>query len=385
MPGFFIIGNPGSRRIELFQSALARLGCPSARLVAYADLLSGRQELPQVVVPDSIVRIESPGRDFQVERLLLATGADAAAKARLDYLSPSAAKTLPFDKGQILFPHQWYLGFCKAMHLIKEQLAACPEHHLMNDPDDITVMFDKPRCHERLDQANIPVPRSLNPVSSYAELVERMTEQRCYRVFVKLSYGSSASGVVAYQFNPNGQGRQRATSTVEMVRERGNLRLYNSRRLRTYQDVAEISELIDALCRHGVHVEQWLPKAGIDDHTFDLRVVVIAGQARHTVVRQSRSPMTNLHLLNARGNLGKVQGLLGAARWEAARRSCEGALAAFPKSLYAGVDLLIRSDFCRHAVLEINAFGDLLPGITHRGQDTYMAEIQAMYKNIEPL
>ena len=33
----------------------------------------------------------------------------------------------------------------------------------------------------------------------------------------------------------------------------------------------------------------------------------------------------------------------------------------FPKSLYAGIDLRISPDYQHHQVLEVNAFGDLLP------------------------
>ncbi len=34
--------------------------------------------------------------------------------------------------------------------------------------------------------------------------------------------------------------------------------------------------------------------------------------------------------------------------------------------------------FRRHYLLEVNAFGDLLPGIVHRGCDTYQAEIDSV-------
>ena len=201
-----------------------------------------------------------------------------------------------------------------------------------------------------------------------------MADARCFRVFVKLAHGSSASGVVAYQTN----GRlHQATTTVEMVREGDDLRLYNSRRVRTYRDPAEILALIDALCRHRVHVERWLPKAGLGGRALDLRVVTIAGRPRHTVVRLSRTPMTNLHLLNDRGDVGPVRQRMGEAAWSAALRTCERAATCFPGSLYAGVDLLIQSGWRRHAVLELNAFGDLLPGVLDGGVDTYTAEIQA--------
>jgi hypothetical protein len=45
-----------------------------------------------------------------------------------------------------------------------------------------------------------------------------MREQNCHRGFVKLAYGSSASGVVAYQTDGR---RHLATTTVETLRQRG--------------------------------------------------------------------------------------------------------------------------------------------------------------------
>jgi hypothetical protein len=50
----------------------------------------------------------------------------------------------------------------------------------------------------------------------------------------------------------------------------------------------------------------------------------------------------------------------------------------FPGSLYAGIDLLIANGFRKHAILEVNAFGDLLPNVLWNGRDTYTAEIEAV-------
>jgi hypothetical protein len=369
---YVLIGIPGGRRVELFQAALARLGRPAARVVAYADLLAGRVCLPDLVPPGALVRIESPGKDFATERALLAAGAPAAAAEGGPWTAPEQIERLAFDKGRILWVRQWYLGLCAALDLVRRQLSACGPHRLMSAPDEIALMFDKRACHARLAESGLPLPRTLGPVRSYAELRAAMASQRSPRVFVKLAHGSSASGAVAYQTDG---ARHHATTTVEMVRAGGELRLYNSRRLRVLEDQGEIATLIDALAGHALHVEQWLPKAGIDGHTFDLRVVVIAGRARHTVVRQSKGPMTNLHLLNTRGDPERVRERLGPESWEATRRTCEQTMLAFPACHYAGIDLLVAPGYRRHAVLEVNAFGDLLPGLLDQGQDTYEAEI----------
>lgn len=378
---FVVIGNPGGRRVELFQAALNELRLPAARVISYLDLISGKEALPRSVRDGMVVRIESPGKDFEVERALIVAGADAAdGDERFDRVSRRAAQNLSFERGRILYPRQWYLGYCATLRLIELQLAECPPHcqfprplpQRMNSPAEIALMFDKVACHQALRSRGAPVAPGLGAVNSFDELVGRMRELNCHRVFVKLAYGSSASGVVAYQTDGL---RHQATTTVEMARHNGELRLYNSRRIRVYRDWREIAELIDALCRHRVHVEQWLPKAGLDNRTFDLRVVVIAGRACHTVARLSRSPLTNLHLLNERGDPDAVRERVGRAAWDAAMLDCERAMECFPESLYAGIDLLFTPDFRRRAVIEVNAFGDLLPGVFWRGRDAYTSEL----------
>jgi len=97
------------------------------------------------------------------------------------------------------------------------------------------------------------------------------------------------------------------------------------------------------------------------------------------VVRLSPSPITNLHLLNDRSDPSALMRRMGDAAWSDALRACERSVrVCAPDSLYAGVDLAVMTGFRRHAVLEVNAFGDLLPGVTSGGQDTYMAELLAL-------
>jgi hypothetical protein len=359
----------------LFKDALSRLGLPLPVLVTWADLLAGRVSLAHSVRAGDVVRLESPGRDWEVERALLRIGADAPDLAPYDRLSAREMEALSFECGRIHAPRQWYLGFRRALAQIQAQLAECSSHTPLSDPDEIAVMFDKTACHERLERAEIRVPKSLGSPGSFAELRERMATARCPRVFVKLAHGSSASGVVAYQSQGD---RHQAATTTEAVRVEGELRLYNSRRVRVLTDLAEIAEVIDALCRHHVHVERWLPKAGLDGQCFDLRVLSISGQPQHGIARLSRSPMTNLHLLNGRAALARVQARMRPEAWEAVLDTCRRTAAAFPRSLQAGIDLLIGPDYRQHAVGEVNAFGDLLPGVLHAGRDTYSAQIEAV-------
>ena len=246
----------------------------------------------------------------------------------------------------------------------------------MNHPCDIAVMFDKPKCHERFSNNNLPVAHSLGKIHSYEQhLREQMQAQGLERVFVKLSHGSSASGVIAYRANSRFES---AITTVERVREDDETLLYNSRRIRNYTKREEIADIINILTAEGVIVEEWLPKARLQGCGFDLRVVVINGEAQHVVVRLGKSPMTNLHLGNERGNINEFLAKVGDENWQKMKRTCEQAAGLFPDSLYCGVDLMILPDWEQHAVLEINAFGDLLPGILWNGMDTYMSEIKSI-------
>jgi hypothetical protein len=167
------------------------------------------------------------------------------------------------------------------------------------------------------------------------------------------------------------------------VQHNGETRLYNSRKIRQYTEREAIADIINILCAEGVQVEEWLPKARLQNRQFDVRVVVIDGEAQHVVVRLGHSPMTNLHLGNERTNLDALLTKVKPDNWEEMKRTCEAAAALFPNSLYCGIDLLIRPDYQQHAILEINAFGDLLPGTTWNGFDTYTSEVQAMLKKVK--
>ena len=373
-PRFVVVGNPENRRVTLFQAALARAEAAPARVVSWIDLLTGRDALERAVTEGAIVRFESPGEDFAVEREILAIGAGVADEGEAPQIAAEAARQLPEDRGLILHPRQWYLGFREALRRCARALDACPPHARLNDPFEIAVMFDKRLCHAACEQGGVPVPRALGPVRSYDELRARMEERGIRRVFVKLSCGSSASGVVALQVRAAGV---EARTSVELVRRDGAIQLYNALRLRRYTEGADVRAVVDRLAAEGVHVEEWIPKAAVGGRTFDLRVVVIAGAARHVVVRTSPGPITNLHLGNRRGDVAEAREHAGADRWTAALRAAEQAALLFPGARYAGVDLVIASSLRRHAVLEINAFGDLLPGVLDGGKDTYAAEIAA--------
>ncbi|MFN6480181.1 STM4014 family protein [Nostoc sp. DedQUE07] len=377
MLNFILIANPENRRVGFLQQAIAHFNLPPATVVDYADLIAGKQTLEQFNTPNTIIRFDSPEKNFDVDKAIIAEGSrEIFSTSSHQHISAEAATKLEFDKGLILYPRQWYLGWRYLLQKWETQLTPLLTNgEFMNHPQDIAVMFDKPACHERFSHHNIPVPRSLGKIHNYEHLREQMQMQGIERVFVKLSHGSAASGVVAYRANSRFES---AITTVERVRENEQTLLYNSRKIRYYTHCEEIADIINILTAEGVQVEEWLPKAHLQECGFDVRVVVINGEAQHIVVRLGKSPMTNLHLGNERGHTEEFLAKVGVENWQIMKRTCEQAAALFPNSLYCGVDLLIFPDWKTHAILEINAFGDLLPGILWNGMDTYTNEVKAI-------
>jgi hypothetical protein len=371
-----LIANPGDKRVTLRQAARARAGLPPADVVAYADLLTGRTRLEAYIRPGSAVRFESPGRDWDVERLLIAAGAAVADSRPAERITAADALRLEFDRGRLRFLRQWYLGWRRMLGEWGRELRELePDrpHRRFNDPDEIAVMVDKPACIARFAAAGVAVPEPLGgEPRTFDELRDAMLRRGMPRVFVKSSHGSSAAGAVALAVHPSGD--LAAYTTTETVREAGSVRFYSSRRVRRLDRRRDVAPVVDYLLAEGAQVERWLPKAQHRGRGLDLRVVVTAGRATHAVVRLSRSPMTNLHLLNERAALADLGDDLPPDRWTAARAACEAAAGCFPGTLASGVDLLFSAGFRRHAVPEINAFGDLLPGTVDlhgQGGDTY--------------
>ena len=201
----------------------------------------------------------------------------------------------------------------------------------------------------------------------------RATGQR--RVFLKPCHGSSAAGVVALETNGT---ELQAFSTLEIRESPDGVRLYNRRKIQVYRGLGAVRRLVEAACRERCLAQAWIPKAGMFGGPFDLRVLVIGGRARHVMMRLGRGPMTNSQLLGGKGDVDALRSRMGDPAWGDMLALCEAAMTkCFPRSLYAGLDVLIEPDFRTAWILEVNAFGDLLPRILHEGMDTYEAEIAA--------
>lgn len=365
-PALVVVGNPTNRRVTLFQQAARAARLPDVRVVPWLAVLSGQARFHA----GDLVRLDSPGEDAEVEKAL--RGVD--------------------DPTRVEGTARWYERFTAALDEVARAVTAAGAT-LLDDPRDLAVFFDKRLCHGALREAGIAVPES--PTSGAdAPAVRGWEDVRALqeatglrRVFLKLAHGSSASGVLALETASGG--RAQATTSVERD---GRGRLFNSLRVRRYSTEREVGALVDALAPDGLHIERWLPKASQGGRTADLRVVVIAGRATHALVRTSRSPMTNLHLGGARGDLAAARAAIDRAGgdWAGALQLCEAAAELFPGSLRIGVDLLPSPDWRGFSIGEVNGFGDLLPGLTGlpgsgaETQDTYAAQISAVRARYTP-
>ncbi len=350
-----LIGNPENRRVQDFQRAWNDLGFSPITVISYQDLLEQPSCLEHLAVDR--LRIDSPGENEQIAHSLIQLG--------------GGPENCPLEFGEIAYLGEYHYGYCQLLANIQASGIPC-----QNDPIEISVMFDKWASHQRFQAFGLPRPQSQLAPTELAALRDWMTERGAGRFFLKPLHGSSASGVCALQWR--GQ-RQQLTAPLRIE----GARLVNSLKVQQYRQSDEIAFILAKLLPQGMIIEQWIPKLCLTDGAVDLRVLVIAGQARHRVVRQSKHPMTNLHLGNQRGSELELIDHIGRDSYQKALDLAEQAASCFPATLSAGVDILIDQSG-RSWIGEINAFGDLLPRLIDRGESAYQAvarQLQQMHNS----
>jgi hypothetical protein len=385
-PAVLIVGNLGNRRVTGFVDALARRGWPPPILRSHRELLGEPERLLELPDEPLFVRLESVGEDPQVERRLLERGAAALPDdATCERLSAAELGRMAVRHGQLLAPRQHHAGLLDYLDALDRVFAARPSWRVLNPIADLRALFDKRETSRRYAAAGIPVPEPLPGLAAITcadDLRAAMAAQRWPAVFVKLSCASSASGLALYRHIPTRPAGERdmVLTTVAQT-EAGR---FNSLRLRRLHDRSEVDALLDWLIGEGVQIERAISKARLGGRVFDLRVLVVTrsnadavGEPAFCVVRQSRHPITNLHLGGERGDLEAVQRLLSPGVWSAAMDSCVRAFSCHG-CLHVGVDLMFEADLRGHRVLEANAFGDLLPGLMRAGKSVYEWEIDAL-------
>lgn len=369
---YIIIGNPDNRRVRMFQDELIAAAHPRAIEVSYRALLDDPSVLAELPDEPFVVRQDSAGEDFEVERRLLALGYEDAIAAGATTIDPDAIARLEDDRGRILCPRQQHLGFCRLLSRLEAIYAQHPSWRIMSQPSAIAELFDKRATSRRWRGLGVPVAESLDNVQTYEQLRELSRQRGWDAVYVKVSCSSSASCLAIYHPDDHHGADDSLITTIEHTPRAW----YNSLRLRRYRG-ARLREIVTFLLREGAHIERAVPKAILDGARFDLRIVTIAGAPVFTVVRQSRHDITNLHLGGWRGNLAAFEARLPEDTRAAIDTSCR-TIARASACSRIGIDVLVERDWTGHRVLEGNAFGDLLPNLERDGVTVYGWQVRAV-------
>jgi len=349
-----VLGVSGSKRWRGLRAAAAAAGAP-VQLIEWRDWLAAPDLLAEALQAPCSFKIEPPGDDPQAHLALLHMGCE-----RLG-LPPCSAP----ERGELASVDAWFKGFETVMQRLTTLLESQPQACFVNAPDEIIAMTDKLHCQHRLREHGVATAPLLGSFRGYDHLIEILDREGLDRVFIKARYGSSAAGVVAYR---RASGRQQATTSALLHAD--GRRLFNVKRLRSYQRLDDVRRVIDLVAAQGAYAEAWIPKPRAGDCHFDLRVVTLAGRASHRVARLGRRPVTNLHLDSERVDPAQ---LLSADDLAAMERTAEQAARVFARASIVGFDLVVHRGTVR--VLEANAFGDLLPGLLWEGRDTYAAAL----------
>lgn len=338
------------------------------------DLLRHPERLAGLAQEPRLVRIDSTGENAEVERLLLERGFEDAAALDVSTLEPGQLADAPPARGQIVCPRQRHLGFLRYLKSLDAVFSERPRWRVLSPPQSIAELFDKRLTSRRYAKAGIPVPEAIDEVRSPEALRAKMRARGWEKVFVKLTCGSSASCLAIFRHAPVGR------DTVMTTVERTDAGWFNSLRVRRIDKAAGIDELLGFLLREGSIVERAIPKARLKGKFMDLRVLVVDREPAFTLVRQNSHPITNLYLGGRRGDAKAFHKAVPLEELAAAMESCRR-VGACHDSFQVAIDLLFEPGFRNHHVLEANAFGDLLPGLTRDGLSVYAWQIRAILRH----
>jgi hypothetical protein len=370
-PRYVIIANPGSKRWEAYAPELRafwqeRGAEAEIDLVPWRNVLDRHGNLdglPAFERP-ALVRLESPGRDWEVSKRFFHIGSQTTGKGvETDWLS------LPYRKGYLVQPELLYQGFRRVLQGLRASFDSKPQLRPLCCPLTVAELFDKNATQARLNEASLPTPRALSAPDSAAQLLEQLREAGFRTTYVKLNTGSSASGiVVVHRAGPSVWG------ISSLIRLRDGFA--STRRLQRYEG-SDLEAVLAFLLGEGACVQEGISMAQIDGQNFDVRVVMIHGQPRFTIFRLSTAPMTNLHLGGRRGEPLRCRREIPPRAWLDALDHCSEVARLYPAEVL-GVDLLFERGSFRPFLLEVNAFGDFFPGLVDAtGRSVHWASIEA--------
>lgn len=369
-PRYLAIANPDGKRWQAYLPDLIAFWRqrgvePEVEVVPWRAVVPRDGCLDGLAAFDrpALVRLESPGRDFEVTRSLLEAGSRETPGEE-----PTDWSTLVYQKGRLVRPGLLYRGFRRVLAGLRASFDARPHLQPLACPLAVAELFDKNATSARLQGAGIPCPPSLPAPPTSAELLDALRRHGFATAYVKLNTGSSASAIAVVRA---GDTPPWAVSSVVRLDDG----FFSTRRLCRPQG-KELQAVLDFLLAEGVCVQRGIRMAQIDGHNFDVRVVVVQGRPAFCIFRLSSQPMTNLHLGGQRGAYETCRAAIPSRAWLDALDHCTEAARLY-RCAAVGVDLLFESGYLRHYLLEINSFGDFFPGLVDsQGRSVHAVEIE---------
>lgn len=242
----------------------------------------------------------------------------------------------------------------------------------VNSPQGILDALDKRRTKQMLAAAGVAItPVFLERVDSAEQLYACMDAEHVLAVFLKPVCFSGAAGIVALRRQRNSGKMAAYTSCI--ARDGG---VANTKKIHIMREEKAITALIQALIPMDVMAEKWIPKDTVNGKSYDLRVVWQFGKRIYTVVRQSASPVTNLHLNNQAASVAVLG--LEQKNWDEIDALCGQAMETVSGLRVAGIDILLEKGNRKPRIIEINGQGDLIYQDIYAENVIYKEQIQWM-------
>ena len=231
MSEYFVIGNLENRRIDFFREALKKLKGKPLNEIHYLDIL--RDNFDWSKIPDNaIIRLESPGENFEVEKHLISKGSDQEIQIEEDY-------------GRVRHLTEWYAGYKKLLKEIELQTKD-KQVRWFNSPEAVITMFDKKLCHQAFEKHQVSSTSLTGSLENYCQLRELMAREKKHSVFIKPTNGSSASGIIALK-----TAGTRVSAYSSLSQKNG--KLYNSLRISNYTNETTVAEIINTMGRRKLY------------------------------------------------------------------------------------------------------------------------------------
>lgn len=329
-----LVGDKKSKRTEYFIKAARQSGV-FVSVMELEEFMADSQILENNIINTSKMKSRS--------KLLFKELQDKKLKNIWVKIDPYTYKSSNIEKlNQYLQTYQELLS-----HLPQSQT-----YHYLNNPQTILELLDKRKCKKKLIKHQIPVtPLLSDKIETIEQLHDIMKQEKCSSVFIKPVFGSGAAGIAAYRWNWSKNQGILYTSCKKI-----NGVFLNTKKLYKITDKREIEENLHMLFALDVIVEKWIPKAQYQGKSYDLRVVWQFGKINYIVARQSKGPVTNLHLNSQALEYQRLN--LSEQTMKKIEKICRQSMQLFPKLSYAGIDILLDKREQTPYIIEMNGQGD---------------------------